>query len=33
MIKKKPKQETDLEESFMEELFDNLEGDTVYAAS
>ncbi len=33
MIEKKPKQENDLEEFFIEELFDELEEDKVYAAS
>jgi len=33
MIKKKPKQELDFEEFFVEELFDELEEDKVYAAS
>ena len=33
MIKKKPKQELDMEEFFVEELFDEFEEDKVYAAS
>jgi len=33
MIKKKPKQEIDLDEYFMEELFDEFDEDNVYAAS
>ena len=33
MIKKKPKQELDFEELFVEELLDDLEEDKVYAAS
>ena len=33
MMKKKPKQELDFEELFVEELLDDLEEDNVYAAS
>jgi len=33
MIKKKPKEDIDLEEFFMEELFEELDDDNVYAAS
>ena len=32
-MKKKPKQELDFEELFVEELLDDLEEDNVYAAS
>ena len=33
MIKKKQKEDADLEEFFMEELLDEFEEDSVYAAS